>query len=82
MYDSTRNSHVRLTKARTIAYENSYLQAVLKLKRDGCEDKYTKPRRKEAKSVEYNLEAQKRKKQVNSKNIHATNHEPSHVSDM
>jgi hypothetical protein len=33
------------------------------MKRDGYRDKYTKPRRKEATTVEYNLEVQKRNKQ-------------------
>jgi hypothetical protein len=51
----TRNAHIRLNQAKTAAYEYSCLQAVLKLKRDGYKDKYTKPRRKEATKIEYNL---------------------------
>jgi hypothetical protein len=33
------------------------------MKRDGYRDKYTKPKRKEATSVEYNLAVQAQKKQ-------------------
>ena len=47
-----RNSQVKLTKTKPEAYENSCLQFVVKLKRDGYKDKYTNPRRKEATSVE------------------------------
>ena len=61
----TRNSHIRITKAKTTAYENSCLQIALKIKRDGYRDKYTKPRKKEATSVVYNLEIRKRKKKEN-----------------
>ena len=43
----TRNSQIK-----TVAYENSCLQIVLKMKRDGFRDKYTKPKRKEAKTVD------------------------------
>jgi ABC-type glutathione transport system ATPase component len=60
---NTRNSQI--TKANTSAYEDSCLQIVLRMKRDGYRDKYTntKQRRKEATTVEYNLEVQKRNKQ-------------------
>ena len=41
--DTNYNSHIRLSKAKTVAYENSWcLQAVLKLKRDGYKAKYIK----------------------------------------
>ena len=52
----TRNSHIRLSKAKTVPYENSCQQTVLILKRDGYKDKNIKPRRKEATTIEYNLE--------------------------
>ena len=58
---STRNSQTRITK--TTAYENSCLQIVLKMKRDGYRDKYTKLKRKEATTVEYNLAVQAQQKQ-------------------
>jgi hypothetical protein len=64
-----RNAHIRLSKAKTASYENSCLQAVLKLKRDGYKVKYTKPRRKEATTIDYNLEIQKRKKKANPKRL-------------
>jgi hypothetical protein len=60
---STRNSQTRITKAKTAAYENSCLQIVLKMKRDGFREKYIKPKRKEATTVEYNLAVQAQKKQ-------------------
>ena len=63
-----RNAHIRLSKAKAAAYENSCL-AVLKLKRDGYKDKYTRPRRKEATTTEYNLETQMRKKKDNTKRL-------------
>ena len=62
----TRNSQIRITKAKTVAYENSCLQIVLRMKRVGYRNKYTKPRRKEATTEEYHLEVQKRKKQSRS----------------
>ncbi len=49
---NTRNYQIRITKAK-----------LLRMKRDGYRNKYTKPRRKEATTVEYNLEVQKRNKQ-------------------
>jgi hypothetical protein len=66
----TRNAHIRLSQAKTVAYEDSCLQAVLKVKRDGYKDKFTKPRRKEATKIEYNLEIQKSKKKDNPKRLH------------
>jgi hypothetical protein len=65
----TRNAHIRLSKAKTSTYENSCLLAALKLKRDRYKDKYTKPRRKEATTIEYNLGIQKRKKKDNPKRL-------------
>ena len=59
----TRNSQIKITKAKKAAYENSCLQIVLRMKRDEYQDKYTKPRRKEATTVKYHLEVQKSKKQ-------------------
>ena len=69
----TRNSHIRLFKSKTGAYENLCLLTVLKLKRDGYTDKYTKPRRKEATTTEYNLKIQKRKNKDNPKSQSNTN---------
>ena len=59
---STRNSQIRITKAKIPAYENSCLQIILKMKRDGYRDKYIKPKLKEATTVEYNLAVQAQKK--------------------
>ena len=63
----TRNSQIRIKKAKTAAYVNSCLQIVLRMKRDGYRDKYTKPRRKETTTVEYTTQKyKKRKKQSRS----------------
>ena len=63
----TRSSQIRITKAKTKAYENSCLQLVLKMKIHGYRDKYRKHKRKDATPVENQQEFEKRKKQSRSK---------------
>ena len=66
VYQSIPTQHpgisIRNKSAKTNKYQNSCLQLALRMKRDGCKNKYTNSRRTEATTEEYLVDIQTIKK--------------------